>query len=161
MTDTWMADFDYVGPKALPTAALLELSGKKELARVQYEAALAELQRMRGTSPNNPQNFLLEAWIKHGLGREEEARAALRVANEAIEHPVLVSPWSTWWFNVVAANLLIGERATALALMREACAALPEGRPAIRSRFNIDPRLAKFRADPEIKALLAEPELKK
>ncbi len=157
MTDTWMTDFDYVGPRALPTAALLELSGKKELARVQYEAALAELQRMRGASPNNPQNFLLEAWIKHGLGREDEARAALRVANEAIDHPVLVSPWSTWWFNSVAANLIIGERATALALMREAVAALPEGRSAIRSRFNIDPRLEKFRNDPEIAALLAEP----
>lgn len=55
----------------------------------------------------------------------------------------------------------MGERETALALMREAGASDPEGRATLRSRLATDRRLAPFRDDPEIKALLAEPEGKK
>src|SRR5262249_33313691 len=51
MPETWMIDFDYSGPKALPTAVLLALDGKKELARLQYEAALKELQARRAEAP--------------------------------------------------------------------------------------------------------------
>ncbi|MDI1338047.1 MAG: TIR domain-containing protein [Lacunisphaera sp.] len=161
MTESWMIDFDYRGPKALPVAALLELAGKKELARIQYEAAAAELQRARGANPDDTQNYLVEAWIQHGLGKGDAARAALRTFNESIARPFTTSPMGTWWFQPIPANLVMGERATALALIREATASYAEGRATIRQRLAADPRMAPFRDDPEIKALLAEPEAKK
>ncbi|MBX3738800.1 MAG: tetratricopeptide repeat protein [Candidatus Didemnitutus sp.] len=156
-TDSWMIDFDYRGPKALLTGALQELDGKKQLARVQYEVALTELLRGRARNPEDSQSFLNEAWIKHAMGQNDEARAALRTYNEAIERPYAISPLSTWWFQALPANLLIGDRETALTLMREACASRSDGRATIRKRIALDPRLAAFRTDPEIVALLAEP----
>jgi tetratricopeptide (TPR) repeat protein len=157
MTDAWMIDFDYRGPKALLAAALLEQAGKKELARVQYTAALEELQRSRSLNPEDTQTYLNEAWILHGLGRAAEARAALRIFNESLPRPYVLSPMATWWFQAIAANLLMGERETALALMRECATGTTLGRATIRSRLAGDPRMAPFRDDPEIKALLAEP----
>jgi tetratricopeptide (TPR) repeat protein len=157
MTDPWMIDFDYRGPKALLAGALFELSGKKELARVQYEVALTELLRARSLNPEDSQTYLNEAWIQHSLGRSEAARAALRVSNESLARPFSVSPLSTWWFQPIAANLLIGDRATALTLIREGCASRADGRATIRQRLALDPRLAAFRDDAEIQALLAEP----
>ncbi len=156
MPETWMIDFDYRGPKALPTAILLELGGKKELARLQYEAALAELQRSRDANPSDVQTYLVEAWILHGLGRGDGARTALRIYIESVPRPYVLTPISTWWFQPIAASLLMGERATALALMREAAAGSGEGRDALRSRLALDRRMAPFRDDPEIKALLAD-----
>ena len=161
MTESWMIDFDYRGPKSLLTAALLELGGKKELARVQYTAALDELLRARTLNAEDPQTYLNEAWIKHALGRADEARAALRIFNESLTRPYVISPMSTWWFQAIPANLLLGERETALTLMREAATGVLPGRATIRSRLALDPRMAPFRADPEIIALLAEPEAKK
>jgi tetratricopeptide (TPR) repeat protein len=157
MPETWMIDFDYRGPKALPTAALLELAGKRELARLQYEGAWAELRRSRGDNPADLQTFLVEAWILHGLGRGDEARAALRIYLESVPRPFVLTPISTWWFQPIAACLLMGERATALTLIREAATGYGEGRAAMRSRLALDRRMAPFRDDPEIKALLAEP----
>jgi len=154
LTEPWMIDFDYRGPKALLSAALLQLNGKNELARVQYEAALAELQRSRSLNPDDAFNYLTEAWIKHGLGRIDEARQSLRIYNESLPRPFSVSPLSTWWFQAIPANLLLGERDTALALIREACASRADGRATLRSRMSLDPRLAAFRADAEIQAIL-------
>lgn len=157
MTESWMIDFDFRGPKALLTATLHERAGRNELARVQFDLALTELNRMRALDPEDPYLFLTEAWIKRGLGRPDEARAALRIYNEALVRPFLISRAATWWFGAVAANLLLGERETALTLMRESCALRADGRLTLRERFAIDPRMAPFRDDPEIRALLAEP----
>lgn len=161
MTESWMIDFDYRGPKALLSAALLELAGKRELARVQYTAALDELMRGRALNPEDGQTYLNEAWIKYALGRNEEARAAIRIYNETLARPYTISPMSTWWFQAIPANLLMGDRATALTFMREAVDTFPDARPTIRSRLALDPRMAAFRDDSEIKALLAEPGAKK
>ncbi|HEX7630607.1 MAG TPA: tetratricopeptide repeat protein [Lacunisphaera sp.] len=154
MTDSWMIDFDYRGPKTLLAGALLELAGKKELARVVYAGALDELMRGRSLNPEDSQTYLNEAWIKHALGRDDEARAALHIFNETLTHPFIVSPLNTWWFQPIPANLLLGERATALALIREAIATFSESRTTIRQRLDLDPRLAAFRNDPDITALL-------
>jgi len=87
---------------------------------------------------------------------------------------------SDWWFTSIPACLLIGDRATALQLMREAVTAppLPGGerrvqvdglsptaipaitagaRASIRLRFKLDPRMKPWRDDAEMVALLAEP----
>jgi Flp pilus assembly protein TadD len=156
-TEPWMIDFDFRGPKAQLVAALLELSGRKELARIQYELALTELKQSRTRNPEDVQTYVNEAWVLHGLGRTEEARVALRTFNEALIRPANVSPLSTWWFQAIPANLLLGERAFALTLIREAVASRPDGRDTIRRRLALDPRLAAFRADPEIRVLLADP----
>jgi tetratricopeptide (TPR) repeat protein len=156
-TDPWMIDFDFRGPKALLVASLLEIAGKKELARVQYGLALTELTAARTRNPEDVANHISEAWILHGLGRTEEARAALRTFSEAMVRPHVQSPLSTWWFSAIPAHLLMGERAQALTLIREAIAAGNDGRQTIRLRLELDPRLASWRKDAEINALLAEP----
>jgi len=155
--EPWLIDFDFRGPRALLVAALLELAGKKELARVQYDLALVELLKYRSLSPEDNQTYLNEAWIKHALGRSEEARGALRTYSESIPRPLSISPLNTWWFQAIPATLLIGDRTTALALIREASASRRDGRATIRSRLALDARLVAFRDDPEIAALLAEP----
>jgi hypothetical protein len=160
MTESWMIDFDYRGPKTLLTATLLELAGKREIARVQYAAALDELMRGRSLNPEDNLTYLNEAWVKHALGRDDEARAALRIYNETLTRPYTISPLATWWFQAIPANLLMGDRATALVYLREGVTSLPEGRDTARSRMALDPRMAPYRDDPEIKTLLAEPEAK-
>jgi tetratricopeptide (TPR) repeat protein len=157
ITEPWMADFDYRGPKALLAGTLLERAGKKELARLQFELALDQIRRARTESGNDVATYLIEAWTLWGLGRMDEARTALRVYNESLARPWVIAPVTTWWFGPTAANLLFGERDTALALIREATATRPEGRATLRSRLGIDPRMAAFREDPVIQALLAEP----
>ena len=153
----WFTDFEYAGPTALLNACLLEMAGRTELARQQYEAALAEIQKMRATDPGRANLSNVEFWTLLGLGRKEEARASYRRMIEGTRRPYAQSLFTGWWFTPIPASLLLGERATALELLRECFATLPESRAAIRVRFQMDPRMAPFREDPEIKALLAEP----
>lgn len=153
----WFTDFEYAGPTALLNASLLELQGKTELARQQYEAALAEIQRMRATDPGRIGLNSVEFWTLLGLGRHADARASHRRMIEGLRRPYAQYPVNGWWFSAIPGSLLLGERATALTLLRESLENLPESRAAFRLRFQIDPRMAPFRTDPEITALLAEP----
>lgn len=154
----WFSDFEYAGPTALLNASLLELQGKAELARQQYEAALGEIQRMRASDPDRTGLSNVEFWTLLGLGRKQEARESYRRVIEGARRPYAQSLFTGWWYTAIPASLLLGERATALTLLRESVATLPESRAAIRLRFQMDPRMAPFRDDPEIVALLAEPE---
>lgn len=156
----WFTDFEYAGPTALLNATLLELQGKKELALRQYEVAQGEIQRMRQTDPGRIGLSQVEFWTLLGLGRAEEARISYRRLVEGSRRPYAQDMVNGWWFTVIPGSLLIGDRATALILLRESVATLPQSRAAYRLRFQIDPRMAPFRDDPEIKALLAEPEAK-
>jgi len=156
--EPWFNDtFNYSGPAALPQAELLQQQGRTAQARVQYEAALDELHRHQAANPADMTGRAAEGWILLGLGRREEARRAFWANLEAVRHPYRFGPMAAWWFDVIPAALLTGERDTALQLLREATA-VEEGRQAIARRFPADPRLAAFRDDPEIKALLAAPE---
>jgi hypothetical protein len=176
LTSQWVEDYQYIGPKALLAAQLLEFEGKRELARLQHEAALAEIRRRQAKTPANTALKASEAWCLHGLGRDAEARQAYRAALETVRRPIRFRHMSAWWFSPIPTCLSIGERATALELIREATApgATPPGardrdgsmgelvdstaaeaRAALAMRFKLDPRMAPFRADPEIAALLA------
>ena len=157
----WFTDFEYAGPTALLNASLLELQGKKELALRQYEVAQGEIQRMRQTDPARIGLSQVEFWTLLGLGRIEEAKASHRRVVEGSRRPYVQDMVNGWWFTVIPGALLIGDRATAITLLRESVETRPESRAAFRLRFRIDPRMAPFRADPEITALLAEPEAKK
>jgi TolB-like protein/Tfp pilus assembly protein PilF len=179
LTSNWIEDFDYIGPKALLAAQLLEQQGKPGLARLKYEAALAELRARQARTPGNATLRSLEVWIAHGLGRDEEARTLNRTRLESIRRPYQFAQLSDWWFSAIPGCLLIGDRPTALTLIREAVTpakavawdgaeaqrlweGTPDttaagGRTALRMRFKFDPRMAPFREDPEIVALLTEP----
>ena len=187
LTSKWIDDFEYVGPTALLTAQLLELQGKPELARVQHAAALAELQARKARDPGNLNVRAAEPWLLRGLGREVEARLVYRGTLEGLSRPYRYSSMGDWWFSAIPACLLMGDRANALELIREAVtpAAVADGsrqvigdggtlssrwigpvggetyaaeaRAALRLRFKLDPRMAPFRDDKEIVALLAEP----
>jgi tetratricopeptide (TPR) repeat protein len=153
----WFTDFEYAGPTAMLNASLLELQGKTELSRQQYETALAEIQKMRVSDPGRSNLSNVEFWTRLGLGQKEEARASYRRMIEGTRRPYAQSLFTGWWYTAIPGSLLFGERATALELLRESVATLPESRAAYRVRFQMDPRMAPFRDDAEIKALLAEP----
>jgi hypothetical protein len=154
MAEPWMIDFDYRGPKALLLASLLEQQGKPSLARIQYEIGLKELKQRQASEPDDLFLKVDEAWVLHGLGRAEEARTAVRIFNESLTRPYRVNQVISWWFHAIACNLLLGERQTALALIREA-AETPAGRETVQRFMASDPRLGAFRDDGEIRALLA------
>lgn len=153
----WFTDFEYAGPTALLNASLLALQGKTELARRQYEAAWTEIERMRTTDPGRIGLNTVEFWTLLGLGRREEARASHRRMVEGQARPYAQSLVTGWWFTIIPASLLLGERDTALLLLRESAETRPESRAAFRVRLRMDPRMAPFRDDPEIRAILADP----
>ncbi len=158
--EPWMTDSGLDAPTAMFTGTLLELAGKPELARLQFEAALAEVKRHESAEPANARLRMPEAWCLAGLGRDAEARAAYRIYNETITRPFRVDPLTFWWFGSIQWNLLHGERSTALQFIREA-AETSDSRGTIRQRMKFDPWMVPFRADPEITALLVEPSDKK
>ena len=157
MPEPWMIDFDYTGPTALLAGELLLLEGKAELARLQFSTALAELGRHKPDLSRNFSTTWLETWLLMRLGRVDEARKRGDVFFPELVRPFRLNLGTNWWFNPITQNLLLGEHARALELMREA-AGFPQGRVILRNAFRLDPRMAPFRDDPEIKALLAEPE---
>jgi hypothetical protein len=73
-----------------------------------------------------------------------------------VGRPFRINLSADWLFHLIPLQLLLGERAKALELMREA-ASFPHGRRMMRNSIKVDPRVARFRVDPEIVALLAEP----
>lgn len=152
--DPWLADFEYRGPRALLEAELLAIAGKTQTAKLLYEAALGEVRKQRSDRPGSGSLLNIEAWCLYGLGRSAEARTAYLAYNETFERPYTIGPTSSWWFQIIPANLLFGDRAFALAMIREACASFPRSREILRLRFELDPRMATFRADPEIVAIL-------
>ncbi|MDI1338048.1 MAG: tetratricopeptide repeat protein, partial [Lacunisphaera sp.] len=155
--EPWFYDANnYSGPAALPRAILLAQEGKAGLARAQYEVALAAVARRKAENPSDQTYRRAEVWIMLGLGRQDEARALFRTALENYTRPYQISPLSGWVFDIIPMGLLVGERATAVQLIRES-ATSAEGRQTIRLRLQADARMATFRDDPEITALLAEP----
>jgi hypothetical protein len=90
------------------------------------------------------------------LGRVDEARKRNEVFFPELARPFRIYLGTNWWFNPINQNLLLGEHAKALDLMRETVG-FQLGRTILRNAFRLDPRMASFRDDPEIKALLAEP----
>ena len=57
---------------------LLLRAGKPELARLEFEAALAEVVRQKARAPTAVAPRSAEVWILHRLGRSTEARAGWR-----------------------------------------------------------------------------------
>ena len=171
LTNSWIEDFSYAGPKSLLMAALLEASGKRESARLHHEAALTETRDRQARAPANMSLRNIETYALLGLGRIDEARVANRVVMESVRRPYPYGPFDMWWFSAIPRCLLLGDRETALQLLREVAdgdAATPSGRipagasrvsgrAAVRMAMRQDTRMAPFREDPEIVALLAEP----
>jgi tetratricopeptide (TPR) repeat protein len=119
LTNTWIEDFYYVGPRALLMAVLLEVSGKRESARLHYEVALREIRERQARAAADIGLRNIEAWALIGLGRLEEARAVNRVVLEALRRPYAYDLFDTWWFSPIARCLLAGDRETATQLIRE------------------------------------------
>ncbi len=154
--DTWLADGTYIFPKALLVGELDRLDGNDDVARLQFEAALKEVRSKLAADPTDLRPVRAELWVQLGLGRREEARAALRLNLQTRPTPYRWSMRFAWWTSALRACLLLDERAQALALLKEARAE-PQGRLLLRNLFRVDPEMAPFRNDPEITAQLAEP----
>ena len=115
---------------------------------------------MRQTDPSRIGLSQVEFWTLLGLGRIEEAKASHRRVVEGSPRPYAQDLGNGWWFTVIPGSLLLDDRTTALAFLRESVDTRPESRAVFRLRFQMDPRMAPFRDDPEITALLAEPKAK-
>ena len=157
LSDTWLSDFNFTGPKALLLGDLLVVAGRKDLARLQYEAALIEIKREKTRDPTDLRVRRAEFWTLLGLGLRDEAHAVLRILLDGSARPYRVTMNNNWWSGPVRASLLMGERGPALALIREAVVD-SQSRLLLKNSFKLDPRMAPFRDDAEINALLAEPE---
>ena len=155
--EPWMVDFEFTGPKALLEGELLLLQGKAELARLRFEAAHKEYAQHAAVNSVGFRSMWLEAWLLARLGRLEEARTRNAVIFPEYQRPFQMFLGQGWWFNPVALNLLLGERAKAYDLMQEAVD-FQEGRRILRVALGLDPRLAAYRTDPQIRALLDAPD---
>ncbi len=156
LTDRWLTDFDFVGPKALLLGDVLRMEGREELAHVQYEAALTEVRNVAARDPTDMRMRRSEFWILLALGRRDEARTSLHLVVQAIPRPYRWGMRNFWWTSVIRGCLLLDEREQALTLIKEGCTDA-QGRLLLRNLFRLDPQMAKYRDDPEIKALFAEP----
>ena len=173
----WSDDLDYAGPIALLRASLLDLQGNQAAARLQYESALAVVKSRESVGPAKPAHSLLEAWCLHGLGRDAEARQTVDRYNRMLARPYIVGWGGGSWFAAVPINLILGNKAFALMLIREAAttpmAPTSSAAPGeidrmsiaastsriyshnlLAKNFDLDPRMAPWRNDPDILALL-------
>jgi len=150
-----LRDFWYTGPKALLLGDLYATQGQPELAKGQYELALAEVVRQKTATPADLNVSIAETSALVGLGRREEALAAMRV-RVSLTLAQGSPRWVIWWFGMVPTYLLLGDKADALQLLKQytATAAL---RNQVRAALRIDPRMTVWHDDPEISALVAEP----
>ncbi len=153
---TWMRDYYYIGPRALLLGDLYAREGKSDLAREHYEEALAQITRQQAANPGDYSGRNAQIWTLIGLGRLDEAKKLNQLGLGNLRRP-FTPIYMIWWQGAIPAQLLLGERTLALALIREA-AATPVVRAQLRVALRIDPRMAPFRDDPEITALLAEPD---
>lgn len=156
VNDTWLADGTYIFPKAMLVGELDAIDGNSDAARINYQAALDEIRRTLAAEPTDLRPWRAELWVQLALGHREEALAALRVNLQRAPHPFHWNLNLTWWTSAPRGCLLLGERAQALALLKEACSE-PQGRLLLRNLLQVDPKMAPFRDDPQIVALLAEP----
>jgi serine/threonine-protein kinase len=154
--DTWLVDGTYVFPRALLVGELEQIDGHADVARRQFEVAAKEIKARLDAAPTDLWPIRAELWAQIGLGHQEEARAVLRTNLEKRPRPYRWTMGFTWWTGALRGCLLLGERAQALGLLKEACAEAP-GRLLLRNLFRVDPKMAPFRDDPEVVALLAEP----
>lgn len=152
LLEDWMEDFDYTGPKAMLVGDLLLLEGRDADAAASYQAAMELLGHEKALHPASPRMRVASMWTLYRLGRLDESRAACREIVAGLRRPYRVS--LNWWFSPVPASLLLGERAQALQLIREASGGR-EARDLIRTALGYDPRMAPFRGDAEIQALVA------
>jgi tetratricopeptide (TPR) repeat protein len=176
LPETWVDDYDFVGPKALLEATLLDRAGRHEVALLRCTAALAEIKRREAETPGDTELIAIETWCLQGLGQIEAARVLSRTLNETVQRPYRIGFGNSWWFSPIAVNLLLGDRATAVQLIREAATEQTTGSGNVVSRrgsevtrdgyptnfrqvlyedLRIDPRMAPWRDDPEIKSILA------
>ncbi|MBI5692772.1 MAG: TIR domain-containing protein [Verrucomicrobia bacterium] len=160
LPDAWMTDFDFTGPRALLIGDLLRRDGREDLARLQYEAALVEMQRTTAKDPTDLRPRRALTLVLEALGRHDEARANLRLIAQSLPRPYRWTINQSWWNGVIRASLLLGEREQAIGLLRDAVAA-PASRVVLRNHFQLDPRMAPLRDDREIAALLGAPEEKR
>jgi TolB-like protein/Flp pilus assembly protein TadD len=154
--DTWLADGTYIFPKALLAGELEQLDGHDEVARRLFQAALNEIRARMAADPTELRLIRAELWAQIELGHHDEALAALGTNLEKRPRPYRWTMNFSWWTSALRGCLLLGERAQAMVLLKEACAEAP-GRLLLRNLLRVDPAMAPFRDDPEIVALLAEP----
>lgn len=156
LPDEWLTDFDFTGPRALLLGMLNQQAGRSDLAKVQFENALANINAELEKDPTDFRPYRAKMWTLIGLDRLEEARAIYQLQLQATRRPYRLAFFNLGWTNMITCGLVLGYRAETLVLLRETCIDA-NTRLVLRNMFKLDPRLAPWRDDAEINAILAEP----
>jgi tetratricopeptide (TPR) repeat protein len=143
-------------PKGLLVGELHDFLGETAAARLQYEGALAVVQQRIAKDPADPEYRLAEAWVRLKLGQPDEARRLVAGVRDLWPKPYRTGYNRDWCYTLIPIHLLLGERAQALAMIKQA-AELPEERRLMRNAIALDRRLGAWRNDTEIMGLIAEP----
>ncbi len=153
LSGAWLRNYGEL-PRALLIGDLLLQAGNAPQARVEFEAAQAEIAQARTREPGNVRYRILELWALWRIGRAEEARAALPPVVAAITDPMFDPLYpGEYWYGPLPLSLVLGDKATALTFLRGA-ATTPFWRRYYRNMLQIDPRVKAWRGDPEIGAAL-------
>jgi tetratricopeptide (TPR) repeat protein len=153
LAEPWISEFDYTGPTKLLVGELLTLQGKRDLAMLRFKEAEDELSKRKPVLTRTFNTVWLGGFLAWRLGN-----AALAKERAALVFSNLLRPWrfnanSTWYFGPIATNLLYGERAHAIELMRDASAEVLSKR-VMRTAMQLDPRMTAFRNDTEMANIL-------
>jgi class 3 adenylate cyclase/Tfp pilus assembly protein PilF len=139
---TKLTDFWYTGPKGLLVGDLLALQHRNDLARGEYEAALAQIAREAERTPRDYETILSEMRILLGLERTDEARGKGKLLLGMLRRPYRQN-LEFWLSDPIRYFLLLDERETALSLMKES-AASPTVRRQLRIALRLDPRMKRW-----------------
>ena len=84
----WIASNFFEGPKVLLSAGLRRLGGQNELARRDYQRALALLESRLAADPNNFDFLQEKAEVLYHLGERVEAEKCYRLLKESGQNPL-------------------------------------------------------------------------
>jgi tetratricopeptide (TPR) repeat protein len=161
INDAW-----YSGPKALFVGLAHLQAGRKEAARIAWEAGLAEVRRRLQSAGNDPELHLRLGELLAWTGQTELALREAKIFEELALHR------TDWTFSSARIYAALGRADAAVPILEKYLAATGSGRwPLTAELLRLDPLWDPIRKDPAFQQLLAQhlavrewpknPELKK
>ncbi len=152
----YIQDNFFAGPKTFWVGRAHALAGRKEAARLAWEAGLDVVNARLKTEAQNRELHLMRGELLALLGSTDEALREARVVEE------LARGRDRWWFgSPVLIYAALGRADDALPLLEKLRATGPVehnvGWPLTPALLRLDPRWDKLRGDPRFQKLCADP----